>query len=283
MRGEINMCRDLLEQRAGKRGHGPMVGALATCVVLLGVVPIAADDVPVDSNVSVSIVELGGGLYDVLATTEVPVAGFALGIEITGGCETLQVISITPGPDLPMDGTGFFETNPVGRGMTVGVVLSLEPPGPMLVGEDLLIATVQVCGNQNGEEGCELNFSNSLGDPPVKTTFSTALGETISTVTEGTPLVSVVRCFRRGEANDDASFDVADPINILGFLFLGGSTLCLDALDSNDDGAVDIADSAFLLNFLFINGPEPAAPGYEDCGPDSTDDALDCESYATCL
>ncbi len=235
-----------------------------------------------ESNVFVSFEPLGGGRYDVVVSTEIPFAGFSLGIEVTGGCEGLGVTTITPGPDLPSE-VSFFQAKRVGSAQTLGVVLDLEPPGDLLgPGEDLRVATVLVCGHMDGEEGCQLGFSNELGTPPVKTTFSTELGVAIPTATGSVPLSDIEPCFRRGEANDDVSFDVADAINILGFLFMGGQTICLDALDSNDDGVVNVSDSNYILNFLFVGGPETQDPGYESCGPDPTDDALDCEDYTSC-
>ncbi|MCA9285464.1 MAG: hypothetical protein KDA22_09630 [Phycisphaerales bacterium] len=81
--------------------------------------------------------------------------------------------------------------------------------------------------------------------------------------------------FIRGDANDDASIDIADPVATLELLFVSGTTNCFDALDSNDDGGVDIADAVFSLSFLFSGGASPSAP-FPDCGPDPTADSLDC-------
>ena len=86
--------------------------------------------------------------------------------------------------------------------------------------------------------------------------------------------------FRRGDANlDGAVVVIADAIQILGGLFDPQVTLfCLDAADVNDDGAVDLADPISLLNFGFGGiSPPPAAP-FPDCGPDPTDDLLDCRA-----
>lgn len=50
----------------------------------------------------------------------------------------------------------------------------------------------------------------------------------------------------------------------------------------NDDGSLDISDTIYLLNYLFVSGPPPAAPGPQNCGPDPTDDALDCVLASGC-
>ncbi|MEC9477495.1 MAG: FG-GAP-like repeat-containing protein [Planctomycetota bacterium] len=87
--------------------------------------------------------------------------------------------------------------------------------------------------------------------------------------------------FLRGDANADASFDLADVIDTLDFIFLGEPVPCLVALDSNDDEQVDIADAVFSLAALFTGGAEPAPPTLI-CGPDPTPDNLDCVSFQGC-
>ena len=88
--------------------------------------------------------------------------------------------------------------------------------------------------------------------------------------------------FRRGDANGDGLFNIADAIATLGFLFSGGAMNCADAGDSNDDGLVNIADGITVLGALFSGGGAPPAPGPNTCGVDPTDDALDCEIYIGC-
>jgi hypothetical protein len=90
--------------------------------------------------------------------------------------------------------------------------------------------------------------------------------------------------FRRGDANDDGSVDIADAIYMLYTLMLGGpASGCGDATDSNDDGGHDISDIIFVLNYQFQNGPPPSAPGPTACGVDMTpDDGLGCDNYGGC-
>jgi hypothetical protein len=87
--------------------------------------------------------------------------------------------------------------------------------------------------------------------------------------------------FLRGDANGDASFDLADVIDTLDFIFQGEPVPCLVALDSNDDEQVDIADAVFSLAALFTGGAEPAPPGLL-CGTDETTGPLDCDSFPAC-
>ena len=80
--------------------------------------------------------------------------------------------------------------------------------------------------------------------------------------------------FQRGDCNSDDKVNIADAATVLGQQFLGLLVLCPDACDSNDDGSINLADSVFLLNYLFKFGPDPAAPGPLQDGPDPTTDLL---------
>lgn len=89
--------------------------------------------------------------------------------------------------------------------------------------------------------------------------------------------------FVRGNANSDGVLDIADPVFILNFLFLGGpSPACTATADANDDGVLNIADPVYILNFLFLGGAPPPQP-FPDCGPDPTIDELGCDSYPACF
>ncbi len=95
--------------------------------------------------------------------------------------------------------------------------------------------------------------------------------------------------FFRGDANDDGSLDVSDPIVILNKLFVGGVELpCRDAADGNDDGQVDISDPIFLLTRLFVGGvepiPAPGPPGPDaECDVDPGEsDGQGCAVYTSC-
>ncbi len=87
--------------------------------------------------------------------------------------------------------------------------------------------------------------------------------------------------FKRGDANQDDSFNIGDPISTLLYLFKGtGSVLCIDAADTNDDGELAIADAIYALSFLFLGTEAPPTP-FDDCGLDPTADELSCEA-TTC-
>jgi hypothetical protein len=82
--------------------------------------------------------------------------------------------------------------------------------------------------------------------------------------------------FLRGDVSGDGELGLADPVQLLNFLFLGGTALaCEDAADANDDGALELTDGVQVLNFLFLGGDSPALP-FPNLGIDETDDSLTC-------
>lgn len=103
-------------------------------------------------------------------------------------------------------------------------------------------------------------------------------GGRIFTAQQGLELVTVhagIDSFIRCDINRDQQVDVADPILLLGYLFLGASISCLDAADFSDDGELDLSDAIGLLSFLFSQGTSPAYP-YPVAGDDLYEDSLDC-------
>jgi hypothetical protein len=89
--------------------------------------------------------------------------------------------------------------------------------------------------------------------------------------------------FRRGDVNADGKVDLSDGVATLNFLFLGGAaTSCPDAADANADGDIEIADAVFTFTYLFLGGKEPPAPGPTECGENSGEIFLGCDSYPPC-
>jgi hypothetical protein len=96
--------------------------------------------------------------------------------------------------------------------------------------------------------------------------------------------------FSRGNVNADGQIDLSDAICVLSYLFLSDDgqdlcreriLLCPDAADANDDGQLDLSDPVKILLYLFAGtGSLPAPCG--ECGLDTTEDYLECASYAGC-
>jgi hypothetical protein len=81
--------------------------------------------------------------------------------------------------------------------------------------------------------------------------------------------------FTRGDVNGDGGVDGMDTIA----LSFGGPFPCADAADVDDDGDVDGADATALGAYLSAQDPALIPyPGPGICGPDLSDDALDCDT-----
>ena len=88
--------------------------------------------------------------------------------------------------------------------------------------------------------------------------------------------------FIRPDCNADGSFNIADVIKVLSYLFTGATTPeCQDACDANDDGALNLADAVMMLNDLFVPGSDQIPVPNPGCSIDPTADTLDCIEY-TC-
>ncbi|MEM7230781.1 MAG: CotH kinase family protein [Planctomycetota bacterium] len=88
--------------------------------------------------------------------------------------------------------------------------------------------------------------------------------------------------FLRGDCDGDGNHTITDAVCGLNWLFRGGRQPgCLDAVDSNDSGGVDISDAVYLLNWLFLGGEAPPPP-HPDCGPDPSEDKLECLDSGQC-
>ncbi len=87
--------------------------------------------------------------------------------------------------------------------------------------------------------------------------------------------------FIRPDCNTDGSFNIADAINVLSYLFTGATTPdCRDACDANDDGALNLADAVMMLNDLFVPGSVSIPLPNPGCSIDPTEDSLDCSDYS---
>jgi hypothetical protein len=89
--------------------------------------------------------------------------------------------------------------------------------------------------------------------------------------------------FKRGDMDGNGiAFALVDAIFMLTFAFSEGpAPPCMDATDADDNGSSSaLVDVIFLLAYAFNEGATPPAPGPEACGPDPTDDALDCAVVA---
>ena len=155
------------------------------------------------------------------------------------------------------------------------------PVGSDVIAVDFAAQASDLCGSVDVDSTPAPGALFPLGETVVTCTATDAAGNT----SECRFVVRVERSgvlFRRGDANDDTSVDISDPVQILNFLFAGGlQPPCMDAADANDDNSVDISDPVQILNFLFAGALPPPSPGPAVCGLDPTPSGLaDCVTSA---
>ena len=188
-------------------------------------------------------------------------------------------------------GPDFFDVNSFADGMTVGCVYTFVGTDVLTFATATELVTVDYSTVAAGLIGAanptvtQLQFSQTLGTPPVELVVVVGAasqgvqGET-GTITL-TPVTGTG--FVRADINDDAVVNLADAVQLLNALFLGGVTNCDDAADTNDDELKNIADAVYLLSYLFTSGPDIPEPGGNgSCGTDPVGDALDCAEYNSC-
>ncbi len=64
--------------------------------------------------------------------------------------------------------------------------------------------------------------------------------------------------FTLGDANFDATINIADPVYLVNYIFKGGAApMPYASGDANADGSLNIGDAVFLINYIFHGGPPP--------------------------
>ncbi|MGE3166175.1 MAG: hypothetical protein AB7O52_14810 [Planctomycetota bacterium] len=202
-------------------------------------------------------------------------------VSLTGFTNSALVQTINAGM-MP----GFGSTSLVGAatGGTQGIVIDLFGAVKLAPGTGYAFVDATYT-NLAGTEGqtAAVAICNTLGNPPVADVIVIS-GASI-TPTEAAGSIAVVEVvepmFIRGECNGDGTYDIADGVFTLNFLFQGGSTSsCVEACDANNDGTVDSADAVYTFTYQFFDGPAPAAP-FPGCGIDDMMGA-NCASFAGC-
>ncbi len=230
----------------------------------------------------------GAAVFDVEISLEQDNTGFAL-LETAGyflgmahDPTLLEVVSVTS--DLPLDGAHFIDVylaDP--NGWRIGVVFSLAGSNSFqLTGQTVATATYQtialspLTGNDMGTT-TTLEFSDSIGIPQADLVVVDNAGASHPPhLDHGSVTFIPDSFFRRGDANHDGIYDLADGIAILNGLFAAGPiSPCQGTRDSNADGQVDIADALSILTYLFAGGAPPPAP-FPGCGPGIVDE---CDQY----
>ncbi len=206
------------------------------------------------------------------------------------------------GPDFKAYNFNPLDQNSAGtvKGVSVGVVISLDPPNDVLLipaGENRQIEAMKMKSAVTLPPGqadqlTQLEFVNGLGGTQPIENLIVVEAQSVPAKSD-TPSLTVVvtppgatRNFKRGQANPDGRYDIADGIwTILVLFYQRGQFSCQDAADANDDGRIDLSDAIFTFNYLLQPGkvsgstlfPRPGPP-YPGCGADPTADSLSCET-----
>jgi len=202
-------------------------------------------------------------------TVDLAVAGFNQTFDATSD------YSLPPPPlDLP----------PGLRGMVSAVVLTElgAPEGRTLIANHrdvLLKVLVEMPPVALGEtKECRIYFQDFMKGPgiPVENLLTYGGMARNPTRTQGL-LLGVTggrpSDFRRGDTNDDGTYDIADAIRLIHdprvVPGLGGLEIaCRDAADVNADGLLNLADAVYLIfwQFQVIEGSPPPPPPHPECG-----------------
>ncbi|MBN1418557.1 MAG: hypothetical protein JXP34_07245 [Planctomycetes bacterium] len=178
-------------------------------------------------------------------------------------------LEASQGQDLNGDGDAedyVLHIHDLVTGTTANLGLCAGGGTSMDVSEDWLLLRIY-----ERDEGRDLNRDGDLEDSVLH-------------LVDLTKLDDLRPHFVRGEAGGDGALDLGDGIVILSWLFVDGpAPMCLDAADVDDNGRIDISDAVRVFRLLFVpEEPMPPPPGLS-CGPDETEDALDCRLFLPCL
>lgn len=210
-----------------------------------------------------------------------PLAGFSLGV-----CHDpaeLMLVDTNYGTDLAQVQPEFVGMNLLLDGVNTHLLVSLFGSQTIPAGSSLeMFRLTYVVGIVAPNPTMQICPCDTLGTNPTALLMIDGDGNPIVPTTSclGPPTPPPSGIFARGDCNDSGSFDISDEIFLLDYLF--GQTQavnCADACDNNDDGSINVADAVYGLAYLFGGGPELPDPFQVICGPDPTDDALDCTSY----
>jgi hypothetical protein len=122
--------------------------------------------------------------------------------------------------------------------------------------------------------GTNLSFSTATDGNTVTFETDISTGRTRVTVT--------AEVFIRADADADMDVAMSDAIFILKHLYVPGSPSpdCMDSADSDDGGTIEMSDAIYTLKYLYVPGsPAPPLPSPDTCGPDPSEDGLNCGSH----
>jgi hypothetical protein len=203
-----------------------------------------------------------------------------------------QALKAGAGPDFASYDLDDRSADGTRRGVTVGVVIDLGPPGTNVLSvpsdstrhiDTITLKSRQTIPSNGTARTTVIRFVSEVlgGDPirdPIEVIFNSG-GNSLTPDFTATKTLNLLPAgvgrprFLRADANNDRRVDIADGVWIINELFYSGpETLCRAAADANADGRRDLADAMFIIQYqlqpmrtpgnLF---PPPPAP-FPNCG-----------------
>ncbi len=262
--------------------------------LLLFLLALAAGESPVSGQPAADYVMiLGSGAGAPLSTVDIVVTFDNNGANIEGWsfgvCSNpaeLEILDVADGSTTATVNNGsppfFHALSLFPDGWNVGALISpfaspVLPPG---TGYEMYITVYSIVGEVGTTSNLE--FCETLGSPPVSTVIVSGGQSFLPELNGGTIDILQIDSYIRGDVSGDGALDLADAVEMLGYLFIAlPAPGCLDSSDVNDSGAIDVSDAVYLLTYMFTGGIEPPAP-FPSCGADETDDSIECEFYPGC-
>ena len=155
----------------------------------------------------------------------------------------------------------------------------VEPEDELVLGFDITVMDVD--GDPPGSYDPPLGGAMAWSSDFENDNSPGVLGHLI--ISEEMIALDMEPTFKRGDADGVGAINITDGVFLLSFLFGGGEMPpCMDAADASDAGQITITSAVYIFNFLFAGGADPLPPGIEACGPDPTEDDVDCAAYENC-
>lgn len=171
-------------------------------------------------------------------------------------------------------------SSPGGTGISCGTVFSITGVDSLPAGQHHALNMIwEISAAASTGTTSTIEYCNCLGNPIVDSIVVDSSGTShVPAFVIGEVDIVDSLAYIRSDSNVDGTFNIADPVHLLGYLFLQGPGPCLDAMDANADGNVNLPDALYMLSAHNGTGPLPSTP-FPECG---TMESLGCDSFDAC-
>ncbi|MEM7167566.1 MAG: hypothetical protein AAF581_19090 [Planctomycetota bacterium] len=260
----------------------------ATLLVLLALGPLSAQ---ADYTVSLNDVSGAPGgtvttsLHVEVAAGALPCAGFALSIwspddQLTpfssAVSPTLMAFNGGAGPDHLHIHTYFGQG---GVGFNMAIVFGTPALDWLPAGDHHCVDMVWQVAD-GAPSYTSIVFCDCIGSTPLASEIVSSDGSSsVPAFVPSNVTINPSPVFFRGDANSDGTFNIADPVFTLFYLFSFGPGDCLAAMDANGDDVINVADPLYSLFYINSLGPVPPPP-FLQCSEHLT--GLSCHTTGIC-